>query len=116
MKTFIAFASMFLASLAFASPSQAQDEPKSRTVQFEDLDLSKSEDAAALFARIRGAAKSVCDAYNSRELIRHQHYIACVELAVSNAVMRVDEPLLTDYFASRSNSGRKVVATIANRR
>lgn len=116
MKTSLTLATALLLSLAIMSPSYANDLPESRTVQFADLDVSKLEGAAELFARIRGAARSVCERYNSRELIRHQRYIACVELAMSDAVMRVDEPVLTDYFANRSSSGRKAVATIANRR
>jgi UrcA family protein len=117
MKTFITFASATVLSLAILSPSQAADDlPQSRTVQFADLDLSKTEGAATLFSRIRGAAKAVCSRHESRELARRQRYSACVELAVSNAVARVDEPVLTDYVASRSASGQKAAAKIASSR
>ena len=115
MNKLIPFASALFVALAVAGPSQADDAPRTRTVRFADLDLSKTEGAAALFSRIRAAARSVCEEHRSRELIRQQRYVACIELAVSNAVARVDEPMLTGYFASRT-SRPSSAETIASRR
>ncbi len=112
MKRFITLASASILALAILSPSQAAEGPQSRTVQFADLDLTREEGAAALFSRVRSAAKSVCDGYISRDLIRRQLYIDCYATAMSNAVATVNEPALTDYVTRRGGSGQKVAAVI----
>lgn len=117
MRTFTTFASVTFLSLAALSPSQAADTlPQSRTVRFSDLDLSRIEDAATLFSRIRDAAKAVCSRHDSKELARQQRYVACIDFAVSTAVARVDEPVLTNYVASRGASERNAAPNIASRR
>ncbi|NLG76216.1 MAG: UrcA family protein [Xanthomonadaceae bacterium] len=103
MNKLIPFASAIFVAFVVAGPSQADDTPRTRTVRFADLDLDKTEGAATLFSRIRAAARSVCDEHRSRELIRQQRYIACIDLAVANAVARVDEPTLTEYYANRTS-------------
>jgi UrcA family protein len=116
MNTLVTLASATFLSLAVLNVSHASDDaPKSQTVQFADLDLSKPEGAAALFGRIKGAARAVCSAHSKGRLpADKQRYAACVEFAVSNAVTRIDEPVLTDYVASRS--GQKNSAKIASNR
>jgi UrcA family protein len=117
MKSLITFATATVLGLAIVCPSQAAVEsPPLRTVRFADLELSNIEGAAKLFGRIRGAAKVVCDRYNSRELARLQRYTSCVDSAVSDAVARVDEPVLTEYFARRSASGDRAPSKIASTR
>ena len=111
MKRFITLASTSILGLAILIPSQAAEAPQTRTVQFADLDITRAEGAAALFGRIRGAAKSVCDVHNSRELLRRQLYIACYETAVSTAVAKINEPTLTDYVAKHGSSGQRIAAT-----
>jgi len=111
MKRFI-LASASILGLAIFTSSQAAEAPESRTVNFADLDITRIENAAVLFTRIRGAAKSVCDGYySSRDLVRKQQYAACYRTAMSNAVAKVDEPVLTDYVARRGGSLQKVAAT-----
>jgi UrcA family protein len=109
-------ASATILSLAMLNAAHAAGTaPKSQTVQFADLDLNKAAGAATLFNRIRGAAHAVCGGYPSGTTLRdQQHHAACVSFAVSNAVARVDEPMLTQYVANRSVSGRQ--ATIASNR
>ena len=111
MKRFITLASTYILGLATLIPCQAEEAPRSRTVQFADLDITHVEGAAALYSRIRRAARSVCDGYNSMELVRRQRYIACYETAVSNAVAEVNEPVLTAYAAKRHDSGHRIAAT-----
>jgi UrcA family protein len=103
MKTVVTLASTAFLSLIVLNVSEASDEPQSRTVQFADLDLSRTEGAATLYRRIKGAARAVCSAHREGKALADKHcYAACIEFAVSNAVTRVDEPVLTDYVASRT--------------
>jgi UrcA family protein len=114
MKTLVTLASAAIIGLAVLNVAQADEaSPKSRTVQFADLDLSKPEGIATLFSRIKGAAKAVCSAHSTGTTLRdEQRYEACMDFAVSNAIARVDEPVLTDYVASRT--GKKSQDRIAS--
>jgi UrcA family protein len=117
MNTFISLASTAVLSLAFLNASYADEAPKSLTVQFADLDLSKSEGAATLFNRIKGAAMKVCSAHSGGTTLRgKQQHAACVEFALSNAIARVDRPELTDYVASRASSKTKAPIKVASGR
>lgn len=117
MKTFLAFASITLATLSSLNIAQAGDDTgRSLTVQFADLDLDKPQGAASLYARIRMAARSVCEDLRSAGAKQAAQYKACVEFAISNAVARVDRPVLTDYIASRSGKPPQATDRLANQR
>ena len=107
MNTFITFTSSVVLSLIAANAAYAGDPtsaPKSLTVQFADLDLSKLEGAATLFGRLRNAAQTVCSAHRGGASLRDkQQYAACTEFALSNAVARVDRPVLTQYVIDRTS-------------
>lgn len=111
-------ASATILSLALLNTAHATDPaPKSRTVQFADLDLNRAAGAATLFNRIKGAAQAVCGSHRSGVTLRDQErYADCMRIAVSNAVARVDEPMLTEYVVNRTGSGRQVRSTIARSR
>jgi UrcA family protein len=104
MRTLTLCVSATILSLAILQAAHASDaSAKSRTVQFADLDLNKPEGAATLFHRIKGAALTVCGSHHSRATIRDkQRHADCIGFAMSNAVARVDEPLLTKYAADRA--------------
>lgn len=99
------------AAIAFAaSPATiaaAPDSVDTVIVQFADLNLERPEGIAALFARIKTAAKRVCDSRNGERLAQKDQYAACIELAISTAVARVDRPGLSDYVAAKAPVSRK---------
>jgi UrcA family protein len=116
MNTIIRLASIAFLGLAL-NAAYGDEAPKSLTVQFADLDLSKDAGLASLFDRIKGAAERVCSAHSGGTTLRdQQQYAACIEFALSNAVARVDRPELTDYIVSRYSSEKKAQAKVANRR
>ena len=81
------------------------------------LDLNKAAGAATLFNRIKGAALAVCESHRGSMTLRDQERHAdCMRIAVSNAVARVDEPMLTQYVVNTSGSGRQARSTIASSR
>lgn len=116
MNTFISLASSIALSLVL-NAAHADDAPKSLTVQFADLDLSKDAGAATLFNRIKGAALKVCSAHSSGTTLRDkQQHAACVEFALSNAVARVDRPELTEYVTSRYSIEKKAPVRVTSAR
>lgn len=116
MNTFTSLASTALLSLVL-NAAYAEEAPKSLTVQFADLDLSKDAGAATLFNRLKGAASRVCSAHSGGTTLRDkQHYAACVEFALSNAVARVDRPELTEYVVSQYSGEKKAPVKVASDR
>jgi UrcA family protein len=69
---------------------------KSATVRIADLNLSLPADAAALYQRIRRAARNVCgDGLAGGSPLASSLDWDCVRDAVASAVTRVNQPLLT---------------------
>jgi UrcA family protein len=119
MKTVISLTSSIVLGLIAVNAVHAADPtvtPKSLTVQFADLDLSRTEGVTMLFNRITGAAKSVCSSLRGTSLREKEQHTACVELALTNAVARVDRPVLAQYVSSRSSTETKAPIKIASGR
>jgi UrcA family protein len=115
MNTFTSLAGAVVFGLVIQHAAYAEPAPKSLTVQFADLDLSKNEGAATLFNRIKGAAMRVCSSHSGgKTILDKQRHAACVDLALSNAVARVDRPELTDYVTGRVTSKTKPPITVAS--
>lgn len=76
----------------FAVPVNATQGSDARkiTVKFADLDISTPEGAAALYSRIRTAARNVCpqpdDPWRTSD--------SCVHEAIADAVTKVNQPML----------------------
>ena len=94
-----------------ASP---EDPPPARTVQFADLDLSRTQDAAVLYDRLRSAAETVCAALDDRQIVKHMSFKRCVTSAISSAVAKVDRPTLTAYYKARTSDHNSTVQTAQN--
>lgn len=73
----------------FAIPAGAAD-ARSITVKFGDLNVSSPEGAAALYARIRSAAKTVCSPAESSADPFRTEFSACVHKAIADAVTKVN--------------------------
>jgi UrcA family protein len=73
-----------------------------RVVRFHDLNLAQAGDVAALYARIRHAAKEVCSASAASAVQRD-----CYEEAIAAAVARVNNPSLKAYHERRTSAGTR---------
>jgi UrcA family protein len=79
---------------AFAASGQAPagDAAPSVVVKFGDLDLSRPEEAAMLYSRLRHAARTVCPAPRElRDLDRLEIARDCYNAALARAVHSVDQ-------------------------
>lgn len=70
------------------------------TVSYRDLDLSTPEGAKALYGRIQRAAKQVCG-YAGADMIEQSIWNSCYRNAISDAVGKVNSPLLTAVHTGR---------------
>jgi UrcA family protein len=94
------------------SPSQS---PLHVHVHFADLDLARIDGAATLYTRLRAAARQVCAPLDEKPLERAQRFRACVADALSAAVTKIDQPLLTSYYLAQLDGRSAVYAEVAKR-
>jgi UrcA family protein len=93
-------AAMWLACGLVASNAHAGDQVRSETVKFADLNLSSPAGVEALYGRIHAAARRVCDqpAGGQAGIGR------CMRKAESEAIGKVDVPLLTAFYQKKTGS------------
>jgi UrcA family protein len=78
------------------------------TVKYGDLNLSNPQGAAALYARIRSAAKSVCSQFDGPGIDPYRLREICINQAISGAVAKVNSPELSAVYSAKA---RKKVPT-----
>lgn len=83
------------ALLGAALPAQADPEFPKLTVDYQDLNLSREPDVERLYARLRGAARSVCSSWDGRTLYERMQYRQCFDSALTAAVNDVNVTVLT---------------------
>jgi UrcA family protein len=98
---------------ALPASANGYDSPPQITIKFGDLDISKPQGAAALYARIRAAAKVVCPRIEERNLGEKVRNDACVDHAILIAVTQVDAPALTALYSK--STGKEVPVRLAAR-
>lgn len=84
-------------------------------VRFGDLDLARTEGAAALYGRIRYAARSVCASLDGRSLSEGVNFRTCVGDAIERAVAEANRPTLTDYYQSTLGTNTRIRMAVASR-
>ena len=92
-----AFGTASMCTLTTAPAGAAEQAVPTRTVRFDDLDITKPAGAKILYDRIKEAAAEVCQLPTSWEplsmLVVQRN---CVQKAIDNAVMKVNSDVLTE--------------------
>jgi UrcA family protein len=92
-----------LSSLAAVSTTVGpEDDSPSRIVKFADLDLTHSQGAAVLYARIKSAARAVCLPADNWMMKLRSIADQCRDQAIARAVTDVNAPALTTYHMEHS--------------
>jgi UrcA family protein len=93
-----------LAFLLLGSALAISATPKGASipVHYQDLDLSKPQDAKVLYRRISIAARRVCNPPGTNDLAQLAKYSECYDTAVTNAVTSVNQQTLTALHQSRA--------------
>jgi len=90
-----------------ATPAMADSsDTLSVTVNYDELDLSSTQGAAKLYARLRFAARQVCAPFEGRELTRRAAYKECYNEALANAVKNVNVSAVTALHAAAAHDER----------
>jgi UrcA family protein len=101
-----------LLMLSFASMGASAAVPASGSevpvyhVNYADLDLTHRAGADALFARIKFAARRVCEPVAESEPFRFAQVLeqSCIKKAIAVAVANVGSPLLTDVYLGKAST------------
>jgi UrcA family protein len=102
-----------LISLSVSASAGDWPEVPRRVVNFADLDLTRSAGVAALYARIRLAARAVCEPALPHDLGSAQRARTCAAHALEQAVVDVNAPQLTSYHQEKT--GMKAPLVVARR-
>ena len=87
-----------------AMADQSNGEPLTKVVSYADLNLNGEAGARTLHGRLRMAAAQVCAPFRGTTLREKAKYRECVGPALASSVAKVDEPMLTAYHLSRSDT------------
>jgi UrcA family protein len=101
---------MLLACVLVISNAFADEQVRTETVKFADLNVNSQAGVEALFGRIHSAAKHVCSETDPLQRVAAS---ACIWRAEARAIEKLNLPLLTVYYRMK-NGGRTEVFT-ANR-
>lgn len=100
---------MVLAGVLVVSSAFADDQIRTETVNFQDLDVNTPAGLRELYGRIHAAAQRVCQGLDIPDLVEK----ACLRKAESEAIEKVNLPLLTAYYQIKT--GRPTQTLSANR-
>lgn len=92
---------MLLASMSASAAVPASDtEVRTYHVNYADLDLGRRAEAYTLFARIKSAARRVCEPVAASAPFRfaQAREKSCVDKAIADAVADVRSPMLTNIY------------------
>ncbi len=97
----------FIAALSLSAPQLSmagESIVKSIAVSYADLDLSNAADARLLYTRIRWAARKVCTLDGEMgHVAQSREHAQCVQRAVDQAVMAVNNPVLVAMYRGKNN-------------
>ncbi len=91
---------MALACVLAAFNAHADDQVRSETVKFADLNLGAPAGVEALYRRIHTAARHVCE----QPRLEFPAARACMTKAESEAIAKVNVPLLTAFYQKKTGS------------
>jgi UrcA family protein len=100
---------MMLAGVLIGSSALADEQVRTETVNFQDLDLTTPAGIRQLYGRIHAAAERVCEGDHIPDLIAK----ACIRKAETEGIEKVNLPLLTAYYQIKT--GRATQTLSANR-
>jgi UrcA family protein len=101
---------MVLACVLVVSKASAEDQVRTETVPFQDLNVDGSAGVKALYGRIHAAAQRVC---SESDRMLQGRASACTKRAEAQAVERLDLPQLTAFYQIKT--GGHMQALSANR-
>ena len=108
-RAFLAYSTAaLLACVLVASNARAEEQVRSETVKFKDLDVGTPAGVEALYRRIHSAARRVCT--SSVAYPETFGAVACAKDAEARAVAKVNLPSLTAYYRAKTGNRTETIA------
>jgi UrcA family protein len=101
-----ALAAIGAAALSLFSMSASAELPApQQQVDFDDLNLAKSQDTERLYRRLRTASLNVCNDFRkSKSVVMRERHRDCVSHALTDAVETIGHPSLTALHAAKHDT------------
>jgi UrcA family protein len=97
-----AFTLVTFTGISTLAHADSAGDTSSRTVRYDDLDLSAPAGVRALYRRIQDAAGDVCgDSTEVGSRARSRSWSDCVSVSIHDAVLAVRRPELTAFYTGR---------------
>ena len=89
---------VYCVALAATATADERDwQPRTKVVNYADLNLNSEAGARALYGRLRLAASQVCAPSKGVALSEFSNWRKCFDLTLARAVKQIDQPVLTAY-------------------
>jgi len=114
---FVVLAAAPITMLASVAPAhESADAPAHMAVSYADLNLNSDAGIAVLYKRLKYAARQVCGDGDTTSLARGRDTTHCINNAMSEAVARVNSPMLTSLYNAKTGKAESKEATLAQAR
>jgi UrcA family protein len=106
----LAFTTALLLACVAVSSARANEQVRSETVKFQDLNVGTPSGVQVLYDRIHAAAKRVC---SESDPFQQMAATSCTRKAEARAIAKLSLPLLTAFYQAKT--GGQAQPLIANR-
>lgn len=103
----VALATAMLLAYGVVSTGHANEQVRSETVKFQDLNLTSASGVQALYDRIHAAARRVC---SDNDPLQRFAASACARKAEARAVAEVNLPQLTAFYQQKTGAQSPLIA------
>jgi UrcA family protein len=106
-RPFIAYCTAILLTSVLAVPNARADEQlRTETVKFQDLNVGSPAGVEALYRRIHSAAERVC---SQSDPVMRAAVGSCTRSAEGKAIEKVNQPLLTAYYRMKTGDHTETI-------
>ncbi len=104
---FVAYCAAVLLASVLAVPNALADEQlRTETVKFQDLNVGTPAGVEALYRRIHSAAERVC---SQSDPVMRAAVGSCARTAEAKAIEKVNQPLLTAYYRMKTGDRTETI-------
>jgi UrcA family protein len=106
-RPFVAYCTAILLASVLVVPNALADEQlRTETVKFQDLNVGTPAGVEAIYRRIHSAALRVC---SQNDPVMQAAVLACARSAEAKAIEKVNQPSLTAYYRMKTGDHREPV-------
>jgi UrcA family protein len=106
-RPFVAYCTAILLASVLVVPNALADEQlRTETVKFQDLNVGTAAGVEAIYRRIHSAALRVC---SQNDPVMQAAVLACARSAEAKAIEKVNQPSLTAYYRTKTGDHSETI-------